>query len=99
MASHRVLRLTFEFHVPEGLRANIRAARIEAAVAGMRGAVQSLAPSLFPWADRIVVRHDWSYRWIGGEDLVISLPATTENTVTVPLSTAEEAQLLIQERQ
>lgn len=80
MASHRVLTLSFEFHVPEGLRANIRGARLEAAIAAITSAVQALAPGQFPWADRIVVRSDWSYRWSENSS-VIPLAATPDNTV------------------
>jgi len=78
--SHRVLTLSFELHVPEGLRANIRGARIDAAIAALQSAVQALAPTQFPWADRIVVRSEWSYRWLDSTD-VITMPATPDNTV------------------
>ncbi|GAA2725757.1 hypothetical protein [Cellulomonas aerilata] len=81
MPSHRVLTLSFELHVPEGLRANIRGARIDAAIVALKSAVQSLAPSHFPWADRIVVRSEWSYRWLDSTD-VITMPPTPDNTVT-----------------
>lgn len=80
MASHRVLTLSFEFHVPEGLRANIRGARLDAAVAAITSAVQALAPGQFPWADRIVVRSDWSYRW-SEHTSNIPLAATPDNTL------------------
>lgn len=80
MASHRVLTLSFEFHVPEGLRANIRSARLATAVAAITSAVQTLAPGHFPWADRIVVRSDWSYRWSENTD-VIMMVATADNTL------------------
>jgi len=94
MASPRVLRLTFELHVPEGLRANVRTARIDTAIASFTSAVQSLAASVFPWADRMTVRSEWSYRW--REDSgSINLPATNENTVDVPMSADEEAALIV----
>lgn len=80
MPSHRVLTLSFELHVPEGLRANIRGARIDAATAALKSAVQALAPTQFPWADRIVVRSEWSYRWLESTDSII-MPATPDNTV------------------
>lgn len=81
MPSHRVLTLSFELHVPEGLPSNIRGARIDAAIAALKSAVQSLAPSHFPWADRIVVRSEWSYRWLDNSE-VITMPPTPDNTVT-----------------
>lgn len=96
MASPRVLTMTFELHVPEGLRANIRGKRLDAAIARLTGAVQALVPTVFPWADRIVVRHDWSYRW-SDEREEIKLPATTENTVVSPPTPEEEAALIAAE--
>ncbi len=93
VASHRVLTLSFEFHVPEGLRSNIRGARLEAAIAAFSSAVHALAPAQFPWADRIVMRSDWSYRW-SENSKVISLAATPDNTVddedgVIPLDPAD----------
>ncbi len=81
MASHRVLTLSFEFHVPEGLRSNIRGARLDAAVGAISAAVQSLAPTHFPWADRVIVRSQWAYRW-SESDTTVHLLATSQNTVT-----------------
>lgn len=96
MASPRVLTLKFELHVPEGLRANIRGKRLDAAIASLRGAVQALVPTVFPWADRIVVSSDWSYRW--WEDAsTITLPSTDENTVDHPPTPEGEAALIAAE--
>lgn len=83
MPSHRVLKLSFEFHVPEGLAANIRFARIEAATARIVGAVEALASTVFPWADHVDVKKEWSYRW-WSEPETIKLPTTDKNTVTDP---------------
>jgi hypothetical protein len=96
MASPRVLTITFELHVPEGLRANIRGKRLDRAIERITGAVQTLVPQVFPWADRIAVRYDWSYRWWHETD-EITLPATGENTVDSPPSPEEEAALVVSE--
>lgn len=80
MPSHRVLTLSFEFHVPEGLRSNIRGVRIDAAIGAISAAVQSLAPTHFPWADRVIVRSQWAYRW-SQDDTTVHLPTTSQNTV------------------
>ncbi len=96
MPSPRVLTLTFEFHVPEGLRANIRGKRLDRAIERITGAVQSLAPQVFPWADRITVTYDWSYRWWHDQD-ELPLPPTDDNTVEKPASAEEEAALIAAE--
>lgn len=88
MASPRVLTLSFEFHVPEGLSANIRAARIETAVASMTSAIQALAARVFPWADRIEVRKQWAYVW-SSEAETLALPRTDANTVAGPTESDE----------
>ena len=75
----RVLRVTFEFHVPQGLNKNIRAARVEEAIEQLTATVQKAATRVFPWADRLVVQHDWSYRW-WDEQQEIELPETDYNT-------------------
>ncbi|MET8717380.1 hypothetical protein ABZV52_29890 [Streptomyces sp. NPDC004735] len=75
----RVLRLTFEFHVPRGLRANIQNKPRLEAVQALIGAVQSLAGQVFPWADRMTVRHQWDYAW-HDETLERTLPMTSKNT-------------------
>ncbi|GCB48264.1 hypothetical protein [Streptomyces sp. NL15-2K] len=94
MASPRVLRLTFEFHVPEGLNANIRFARIEKAAASLTAGIQALASTAFPWADRLVVRKEWSYQWWAPEADEIPLPPSDSNTVSndvpEPATTAKE---------
>jgi hypothetical protein len=83
--SPRVLRLTFEFHVPVGLRTNIHGDRMRAAATAFTTAVQTLATQVFPWASKMKVRHEWSYAWYDS-DLdpekrePISLPATDKNT-------------------
>ncbi|OLM28649.1 hypothetical protein Ae717Ps2_6245c [Pseudonocardia sp. Ae717_Ps2] len=81
-ATPRVLRIEFELRVPPGLRANIQAPRIEAAVLALQSAVQSVAGTVFPWADRIRVRWAWSYEWWAPQEpTVLALPATEKNTV------------------
>jgi hypothetical protein len=94
MASPRVLTISFELHVPEGLRRDIRGKRLDNAVARITGAVQSLVPAVFPWADRITFRYDWSYRWWNDTE-EITLPATDDNTVDVPASPEEEAAIVV----
>jgi hypothetical protein len=81
MASRRVLKLTFEFHVPEGLEANIRSAKIESATDQMIGAIQGMTPQVFPWASELVAHREWSYRWLEMEPRVFEVPATDKNTV------------------
>ncbi|MEU3199621.1 hypothetical protein [Streptomyces sp. NPDC006996] len=77
--SPRVLRLTFEFHVPRGLRVNIRNDRRFIAVEALIAAVQSLAGQVFPWASKMTVRHEWSYAW-WDETVERELPTTEKNT-------------------
>lgn len=83
--SPRVLRLTFEFHVPVGLRTNIHGDRMRAAATAFTIAVRTLADQVFPWADKMKVRHEWSYAWYDS-DLdpekrePIELPKTDKNT-------------------
>jgi hypothetical protein len=76
-----VLKVSFEIRIPPGLRTNVHLPRVGAAVAAFTGAVQGLAGSVFPWADRIVAEHSWSYEWFSGRE-EIQLPATEKNTVT-----------------
>lgn len=94
VAAPRVLTITFEFHIPEGLRADVRATRLEKAVARITGAVQAMAGEVFPWADRLVISNSWSYRW-WNESETINLPATAHNTVSTPASPQEEAAMVL----
>lgn len=56
----------------------MNANRVEAAVAAFTGAVQGLAGTVFPWADRIRVHQSWSYEWWSAtED--IELPPTEKH--------------------
>ncbi|MGW2550100.1 hypothetical protein [Streptomyces sp. NPDC001635] len=80
--SPRVLRLTFEFHVPVGLRVNIQGARMKAAAAAITSAVQALAGQVFPWANKMKVRTEWSYVWYDDQPEAIELPATDKNRPT-----------------
>ncbi|CAM5237066.1 hypothetical protein [Streptomyces griseomycini] len=77
--SPRVLRLTFEFHVPVGLPTNIHGSRVTKAAEAFTSAVQALASQVFPWADRIEVRREWCYAWQDKSETV-HLPATDKNT-------------------
>jgi hypothetical protein len=78
MPSPRVLTLTFELMVPEGLARNVRTAKIDRAVADLTRAVQTLVPTTFPYADQLRVSHDWSYRW-WEQTTNIALPVTDYN--------------------
>lgn len=78
--SPRVLRLTFEFHVPVGLRVNIRGERMKAAAEAFTSAVQVLASQVFPWASKMRVRTEWSYAWYDDQPEPVQLPATEKNT-------------------
>lgn len=77
--SPRVLRLTFELHIPKGLRRNIHFKRVEQAADRITGAVQGAVMTSFPWADRIHVRREWSYAWADSSD-EITLPPSEDNT-------------------
>lgn len=90
MDTPRVLRLSFEIRIPPGLRANVHTNRVEAAIAAFTGAVQGLAGTVFPWADRIRVRHSWSYEWWSNTE-EIQLPATEKNTVSTQNPVSEQA--------
>lgn len=78
--SPRLLRLTFEISVPQGLRRNVQFKRVENAASRITGAVQAAVSASFPWADSIRVRTEWSYAWADWSD-TIQLPATDDNTV------------------
>ncbi|MFC9280853.1 hypothetical protein [Streptomyces collinus] len=80
--SPRVLRLTFEFHVPVGLRANIHGSRVKKAAEAFTSAIQGLAGQVFPWASEMRVRQEWSYAWYDHQPDPITLPATDKNTKT-----------------
>lgn len=84
MPSRRVLKLTFEFHVEEGLNANIRSARIDAATEKMIGAIEGMAPEVFPWAKELVVQREWAYRWLEKEPWKKKFPGTDKNTAPKP---------------
>jgi hypothetical protein len=85
--SPRVLRLTFEIHVPKGLRRNVQFKRVEQAADRITGAVQGAVASAFPWADRINVRKEWSYAWADWSEEIVLQPSE-ENTVPVSEETA-----------
>jgi hypothetical protein len=85
--SPRVLRLTFEIHIPKGLRRNVQFRRVEQAADRITGAVQGAVASAFPWADRIKVRKEWSYAWADWSEEIV-LPSSEENTITVSGETA-----------
>lgn len=78
--SPRVLRLTYEIHIPKGLRKNVQFKRVQQAVDRITGTVQGAVGSSFPWADRIKVRSEWSYVWADWSE-EIDLPPSDENTV------------------
>lgn len=79
--SPRVLRITFEFRVPVGLRKNVRFERVKAAAEAVTSSVQVLASQVFPWASEMRVRHEWSYAWYDHQPKPIQLPATADNTL------------------
>lgn len=76
----RVLRIEFELRVPPGLPANIQAPRLESAVTAFTETLCAAAGRVFPWADRVQVRHSWIYEWLSDSE-TITLPATDKNTV------------------
>ena len=75
----RVMRLTFEFHVPAALRRNIHGSKVNTALDTLAGRVVGLAENLFPWADKVTVRKEWLYNWIDEQE-EIQMPATDANT-------------------
>jgi len=78
--SPRVLTITAELRVPQGLRRDIRFTRVQEAVDALKVALASAAASSFPWADQLVLSHDWSYQW-DTDTVEIALPKTEYNTV------------------
>ena len=84
--SPRVLRLTFEIHIPKGLRRNVQFRRVEQAADRITGAVQGAVASVFPWADRIKVRKEWSYAWADWSEEIV-LPSSEENTISAGVET------------
>lgn len=80
MGTPRRLTISFDIEVSPDLQgANIHTTRINSAVDRLKGDVRGLVPAVFPWANRIVARHEWSYPWFG-ETEVMELPATESNT-------------------
>jgi hypothetical protein len=79
--SPRMLRLTYEIYVPQGLRRNVQFKRVEQAADRITGAVQGAVGNSFPWADHIQVRSEWSYAWADWSE-EIKLPPTDDNTVS-----------------
>jgi hypothetical protein len=94
MGTARVLTISFELHVPEGLRRDIRGKRLDQAVDRIVGAVQGITPAVFPWADRMTVRRSWSYTW-RDELEEFQLPSTIDNTVSEPATPEEGAVMLV----
>ncbi|WP_280300846.1 hypothetical protein [Nocardia neocaledoniensis] len=79
----RVLRLTFEFRVPEGTGKNIQDKALGRAVDKIETSVRAIAPEAFPWADKIAVHREWNYAWWAQtpyENQEFDLPATEFNT-------------------
>jgi hypothetical protein len=76
-----MLRVTFEIEVPPGLRRNIQFTRIAHAVDEIKTAVEVAVRRSFPWADKIIVRPEYSYAWWNPGQETIALPATAQNTV------------------
>lgn len=79
----RRLRLTFEFEVPEGTGKNIQDKALGRAVEQIETAVRSIAPSAFPWADRMTVKREWNYAWWADtnfQDAQFDLPPNEYNT-------------------
>jgi hypothetical protein len=83
MDTPRVLKVSFEFRIPPGLRANVHASRVESAVASFSAVIHGMAGTVFPWADKVRVQHSWSYEWWSAAE-EITLPATDKNTVEPP---------------
>lgn len=75
----RVLRISFEFKVPEDLPVNVRWVTIEKAINTIIDRVTGMQESLFPWAKTLRVREEWLYDW-HDETRVIDLPSTDKNT-------------------
>lgn len=79
----RVLRLTYEIRVPQGLRTNIRSTQLDKAVDRITGSVQGAVEAVFPWAEEITARSEWSYVWRDDTEGV-KLAKTELNTVEPP---------------
>lgn len=77
--SPRVLRLTFDFHVPSGLRRNVHWSKVDAAISNFTTVAQGAAARVFPWATKLHVTSEWIYLWHRGEEDV-DLAATEENS-------------------
>ncbi|MBF6176213.1 hypothetical protein [Nocardia blacklockiae] len=78
----RVLRMTFEFRVPEGNGKNIQDKALGRAVDKIENPVRSIAPEAFPWANEMVVRREYNYAWWSGseyENKTYDLPANEYN--------------------
>lgn len=58
----RLLQLTYEIHIPQGLRTNIRGARLDKAVDRITGSVLGAVEGVFPWANRMNVWSEWLYQ-------------------------------------
>lgn len=77
--SPRVLRLTFDLHIPAGLRRNVHWTKVEAAIATFVAVIQAAATRAFPWATKMRVTHEWIYLW-NHESEWVELATTEFNT-------------------
>ncbi|MFI5822874.1 hypothetical protein ACIA8I_27835 [Streptomyces rishiriensis] len=76
----RVLRISFEFHVPRTLKGvNIRGADVDKALNTMADRIIGLAEGLFPWSNKVTVRKEWLYNWTDYTD-TFDLPPTDKNS-------------------
>ncbi|WP_030881296.1 hypothetical protein OH769_11595 [[Kitasatospora] papulosa] len=76
----RVLRISFEFHVPRTLKGvNIRGTDVQKALNTMADRIIGLAESLFPWAHKVTVRKEFLYNWTDDTE-TFDLPSNGKNT-------------------
>lgn len=77
--SPRVLRLTFELRIPEGLRRNVHWSKVDSAISHFVTVMQGTATRVFPWATKLSVTSEWIYLWNRVEENV-DLATTEENS-------------------
>jgi hypothetical protein len=80
MDTPRVLKVSFEFRIPPGLRTNVHASRVESAVASFSAVMHGLAGTVFPDVAGLDYR-DVDHTGTASVAEGITLPATDKNTV------------------
>lgn len=77
--TRKMLRLTFELHVPPGTGRNVYGKHVEEAAETITARVLGMAPEVFPWANELRAHTEWSYLYQDRPEMH-ALPANRLNT-------------------